>query len=386
VLVYRSQMLPWSETFIRDQILALDNWRAILVGREDLDALPLHDISVELLPKDGFLSRVKSKLRGTEASFSPKAVEKLRSANPALLHAHFGPDGVDAWPLARALGLPMVVTLHGYDITIHRDWWEKGNGGRQMVHYPQQLLDLAKRNEVSFIAVSQAIRNRAIEYGIAGNKIAVKYIGVSPARFLPGDTLISKRPRRVVFVGRLVEKKGCQYLIQAMAEVQKQISDAEILIIGDGPLRHELENMASQLAVKVTFGGALPAAGVMQALNSSRLLCLPSVVAANGDAEGFGLVLLEAQACGIPVVTSALGGAAEGISEGVTGLSFRERDVEMLAKILVETLADNARLSEMARHCREFVSSKFDIAKCTHDLEAEYDRLSSHRAMQMEVA
>jgi glycosyltransferase involved in cell wall biosynthesis len=136
-----------------------------------------------------------------------------------LLHAHFGVDAITAWPVAKALDLPMIVTLHGYDINICRKWWEAGYGGRVMRKYPSRLLDLAKEPRVRFIAVSEAVRRRAMSYGIPAEKLRVHYIGVDTKKFAPGDRSVVERERRVLFVGRLVEKKGYEYLIRASALV-----------------------------------------------------------------------------------------------------------------------------------------------------------------------
>jgi len=112
-------------------------------------------------------------------------------------------------------------------------------------------------------------------------------------------------------------------------------------------------------------------------LNEARVLCLPSLTAANGDAEGLGMVLLEAQACGVPVVTSARGGASEGIIDGVTGFSFAENDVEELSERLYAVLADDVRALAMSHAARQFVLEAFDIRKCTQQLEDLYEEVTA---------
>lgn len=373
VLIYRKALLPLSETFIKEQALALRDWRPVLVGRRLLDQLPLDGLDVRVLgPQDSsFLSRLIWKV-STSARVTASHIKRaLELERPALVHAHFGPDALDAWPLARSLGLPMLVTLHGYDINTHREWWEAGNGGSGMRHYPRRLLQLAQQPGVGFIAVSQAIRRRAIEFGIAAEKIAVNYIGIDTRRFVPG-VAIESRPRNVLFVGRLVEKKGCRHLIEAMSRVRGQVPDARLVVIGDGPLRQNLEALARSLQVDADFRGALGTAGVQHALSESRVLCLPSVTAENGDAEGFGLVLLEAQASGVPVVTSARGGADEGLREGVTGYAFPEGDSDLLATRLLTLLTEDVTLRRLAEEAPRYVVEHFDVLGCARQLEAIY--------------
>src|SRR6185437_11569951 len=182
-----------------------------------------------------------------------------------------------------------------YDINIHREWWERGEGGTAMRLYPRRLLELSARADVRFIAVSEAVRGQAIEYGIPADKVTTDYIGVDVSAFTPGPIPLSERPLRVLFVGRLVEKKGCEFLLRAMQCVKNQIPGAELTIVGDGPLRDQLEAQSRDLDVQARFPGALSSEHVKQELDHARIFCLPSVRAANGDAEGFGLVLLEAQ-------------------------------------------------------------------------------------------
>ena len=300
----------------------------------------------------------------------------LRKEKPRLLHAHFGPEAVFAGQLARVLRLPLLVTLHGYDINIDRSWWENGNGGASMQDYPRHLLRLAARPDTHFIAVSDAIRERAISYGIPAGKVTTCYIGVDPAKFVPGPVPLSSRRLRILFVGRLVEKKGCKYLLRAMRIVRSRIPGAELVIAGDGPLRAELQRLSAAMGVGARFCGALSAERVRVELDKARVLCLPSIHASNGDAEGFGLVLLEAQAAGVPVVSSALGGAAEGILHGQSGYAFEERDVEFLANGLTDLLVHPGRLMTMGQAARLFVSSRFDIGSCTAALESLYDKLT----------
>ena len=376
VLIYRKELLPLSETFIKEQILALKNWRAVLVGHRLVNQLPLDSLDVRIVgpqQRSNLANGLLWKARRALGIVPPGITRGLKAENPQLIHAHFGMDALDAWPLARALNLPMLVTLHGYDINTHRDWWEAGNAGFLMRFYPRLLLRLAQQPRVRFIAVSEALRQRAIESGIPGDKIAVNYIGIDTRKFVPGAVQIAKRPPHILFVGRLVEKKGCQYLIEAMAAVQQAVPAAQLIVVGDGPLRHDLERAAKKIGIRATFRGAQSSMQVNRELDAARVFCLPRVKAKNGDSEGFGLVLLEAQASGVPVVTSALGGATEGIREGVTGYSFAEGDVAALARTLISLLKEDKILVHMAEQGPQFVASEFDLTHCTKQLEILYD-------------
>lgn len=379
VLVYRGMLLPWSETFIKSQLLALRRWRGILVGNYQLHELALDGANIRVLRGDqsSFLTRFRRKI-DLWTSTVPRSITRLLARdNACLLHAHFGVDAIEAFPLARAFNLPMLVTFHGYDINIDRKWWEAGYGGRRMRSYPERLLKLAAQPRVRFIAVSDTIRRRAISFGIPADKISVSYIGIDAASFAQSGPPVHQRARRVLFVGRLVEKKGCEYLIKALSRIQLAVPDVSLTIIGDGELREDLQRLSHRLGVWAIFRGAVSNAEVMQELQRTRVLCLPSVRAANGDLEGLPIALLEAQASGVPVVTSTLGGAAEGIDYGVTGLTFDERDVEGLADRLVRLLTDDVTASSMSLAGPRFIASKFDLVRCTERLESLYDMMIS---------
>ena len=376
VLIYRKELLPLSETFIKEQILALKNWRAVLVGHRLVNQLPLDSLDVRIVgpqQRSTFANGLLWKARRALGIIPPEVTRGLIAENPQLIHAHFGMDALDAWPLARALNLPMLVTLHGYDINTHRDWWEAGNAGLLMRFYPRLLLRLAQQPRVRFIAVSEALRQRAIEFGIPGDKIAVNYIGIDTRKFVPGAVRISQRAPRVLFVGRLVEKKGCQYLIEAMAQVQKTVPSARLIVIGDGPLRSSLEQLAQDHGLLVDFRGALPNTEVKNELNAARVFCLPSVTAENGDAEGLPISILEAQASGVPVVTSARGGVGEAVKDGTTGFTFPERDADQLASGLIRILASDQVADEISNASVRSAAMSFDIGLLTTHLEASYE-------------
>lgn len=375
VLVYRSSLLPFSETFIREQLQSYRDWRGILIGQRLLHQLDLKNIDVRLIGES--IGRSTILLQKAKKHFGLGGIAGLlQHEKPDLLHAHFGPDAVSAAPIAQLLDIPLVVTLHGYDINIRPQWWESGKGGAAMRRYPGSLLRLATRDDVHFVAVSNAIRQQAIFYGIPPQKITTHYIGVDASRIRPGPIPIPQRPQRILFVGRLVEKKGCEYLVRAARIIKTRFPKLELVIVGDGPLRLDLERLAGELNVAASFLGALTPLEVQAQFDQAQLLCLPSVRARNGDAEGFGLVLLEAQAAGVPVITSAMGGAEEGISHGVTGYQVEERQVDALAERISEILSSPSKAAAMGKAGREFVSSRFDISQCTKSLEHLYDKIA----------
>lgn len=376
VIIFRNDVLLRSETFIKDQTRFLVHWCPVLVGYNSVkDGLDLGDLETRIIPSAAAktLGRYAMRLRQLLGRPHQPTVLALGATGAGLVHAHFGTDATDIWPSVKAVGLPMVVTLHGYDINIHRQWWEAGNGGIHRMVYPRRLLQMAHEPTVHFIAVSHAIKLRAIEYGIPEEKITVCYIGVDTERFKPGDVPIDQRKKRILFVGRMVENKGPLLLVRAFAEIRKQVRDAELVMIGDGPLLAKAKNLARKMSVEVSFLGAQSPEAVLTQLNKSRVLCLPSIAIANGASEAFGIVLIEAQSCGVPVVTSAQGGAKEGILERVTGHAFGEGDIPAMIQGLLAYLNNGNNLVRASAAARRYVQARFDLCACSAKLENIYD-------------
>ncbi|MCQ9154259.1 glycosyltransferase [Acidomonas methanolica] len=374
VAIYRTEILPLSETFVRDQALALERWRAVLVGEREIGKLPLDGLEIRA-PRHGpasFLQKARGALIRRANTASPEIMGIMRRLKPALLHAHFGFDGVEAWPIARRLGIPLVVTLHGSDITTHMRWFAEGRTGRRWKNYPGKLARLGRREHVWFVAVSDHIRAAAIAAGLPPERIVVRHIGIDPRRFTPSAPSPGQRAPIILFLGRLVEKKGASYLLDAFECIQGTVAGARLVIAGDGPDAAALKKKAAGNP-NISFLGAVPRETVLRLMAEARVFCLPSVTAESGDAEGLPLVLLEAQASGLPVVTSARGGATEGIVDGVTGFAFPERDVAALARHLEALLTDDSLADRMGEAGPGFIASTHDIAVCTRKLEELYD-------------
>ncbi len=357
VLVFKETLLPASETFILAQMRALKNYEAVLVGLERAHpSLPLPDAALLLSRQYSPISDARSKLyrrTGTAPLFHARA----KRTRPDLIHAHFASGGRTVLPLARRLGVPLVVTLHGKDVTVRMQ--EKGRYRR-----------LAEEASI-FICVSNFIRDRAIEAGFPAQKLLVHYIGIDRKVFSPAR--LAGVGQGVLFVGRLVEKKGCAYLIRAMELVQKKHPECMLTIIGDGPMRASLEALAGELSVRCRFLGTQFEATVQQALRDTRVFCVPSVTAADGDSEGLGMVFAEAQATGIPVVSTLHGGVPETVIDAVTGFLTPERDHRALADRLSFLVANDALWDQFRNAALRHIERDFDLITQTALLETIYD-------------
>ena len=179
---------------------------------------------------------------------------------------------------------------------------------------------------------------------------------------------------QLAFVGRLVPKKGASDLLEALAGVPRG-QRPHAVFAGDGPQRAQLQRTAAELGVDAEFIGMASPAQVMDLLDRSRLLCVPSRRADNGDAEGFGMVFAEAAARGLPSVSYRSGGVPEAIHHGTTGLLAPEGDVDALRENIVALTSDGDLAASLGAAARRRVVADFDVRTQTGQVEDLYDGL-----------
>ena len=361
VLVYRETLLPVSETFIKAQAESMRRYSARYCGLwPALPSLPLEREFALLNRKTGWWSSLRQKVY-VLSHFAPKFMAQIKSWDISLVHAHFGPDGIRAIPLAKSLNVPLIVTLHGYDISRKPS----------ITHGYRRLWKAASR----IVCVSEFIRQRALENGFPEEKLIVHYIGVDEERFERKAQACVTGRKNVLFVGRLVEKKGTAYLINAMRRVQTTVPNATLTVVGDGPLRARLESQARAANISCEFLGAQDISVIRRCMHNAAVFCVPSVTAVDGDSEGFGIVFIEAQAAGLPVVSFRHGGIAEAVNDGVTGMLAPEKDDHKLAEYIVGFLADETLRTMTGSAGKEFVARRFSLARQTAMLEEIYDEV-----------
>ena len=369
ILIYRSELLAYSETFIAEQARAALRYSPVFAGsRRVSNSLTLPGPSF-VVDESGSIDDRARRLLFCQTGYAPYLIRQLRARRPRLLHAHFALDAAEALPLARSLAIPMVVTLHGYDVMVDDDAHRVTPRGRIYLARRKDLMQFAR----SFVCVSEAIRHKAIERGFPADKLHVLPIGIDVSRFKPAERL-PEEPS-VLFVGRLVEKKGCSHLLQAMGLVQQSLPSARLVVVGDGPERVRLEAEAPSLGLDVTFTGVQSAEQVRGWMASSRMLAVPSITARDGDAEGLPTVLYEALAMGLPVACFRSSGIPELVRDGVEGMLAEERDTATLAAHLLRLCEDDELAARLGRAGRRRVEESFDLQAQTLSLESLYDNV-----------
>jgi glycosyltransferase involved in cell wall biosynthesis len=293
----------------------------------------------------------------------------LRNFRPRLVHAHFGQSAPAALTLSRSLQIPLVVTYHGQDATISDDELRRSWRGREYLRRRPAVI----RNAALVIAVSEFIRSRLVERGFPAIKVVTHRNGIDLDMFRRGSSI---RERLVVFVGRFVEKKGCEYLIRAVGQLRRTGEPVRAVLIGDGVLGPSLRKLSAEVGAAAEFAGFLAPRDVRHWLERASVVVVPSVTASDGNSEGLPTVILEAQAMGTPVVATRHAGNAEGVAEGRSALLVDERDVGGLADAIRFFLQNPRAVESFGAAGRSFVESQFDIGVQAAGLELLYDRVA----------
>jgi colanic acid/amylovoran biosynthesis glycosyltransferase len=298
------------------------------------------------------LSKAEYGYRAQSLSGAYRLATLLRSKRKFdLLHAHFGPIA-NAFRFARELfRAPLVVSFHGYDFsTVPRQ------EGRNVYKHLWPVADVVLAN-------SHYTHQQLRALGCSESKLRLLPVGLNPSEFeFRERTLARDEIVRFLTVARLVEIKGHEYALRAFARFHETYPQARWDLVGDGPLRSKLESLIRELSLDnaVTLHGSRSELEVREFLARAHVFLLTSVNV-NGDEEGQGLVLQEAQACGLPVIATRHGAFPEGIAPANASWLVPERDVEALVVRLREMVADQARWPVMGRAGREFVEHRYDI-------------------------
>lgn len=240
--------------------------------------------------------------------------------------------------------------------------------------YGKRLLKAADK----IIAVSHFVKEDIAKYGIDTGKIKVIYNGVDTKFFKPSEKTFKKKyadrfDTLLIFLGRLIAQKGLLHLIDAMAEVVKEYPKTGLLIVGRGKEKERLEKRTRKLALEknVIFPGFIPEEQLPDLYSSADIFVLPSLW------EVLPISLLEALACGAPLLVSDAGGNPEVVENGVNGFVFRKGNTKELVKKMRALISDSKMRKRMGRESRRIAVRRFDwelIAKQTLEYYREsYD-------------
>ena len=338
--------LPLSETFTYDLITGLKGFEHYVVAAalENVQHFPLTTVVVPQ-PEE-------------------HAWALARQINARAVVCHFGPQAMLGMTTALAIDRPAVTIFHGDDISrLLRD--------HVWVGRYRAVASLG----MHALCISHAGRQKLIDIGWPASQIDVIHLGVDTDRFafVPPAKRWPARPRRILMVARLVEKKGVEVALDAMRRLRDRGCEAELRIVGDGPERTRIESQMRQWQLtNVSLLGALEHSLTRHEFREAHLYIQPSVTAESGDQEGIPVSLMEAMASGVPVVSTRHSGIPELVIDGQTGHLTGERDGEALAVAIERLTRDRASAERFAQAARARVEQEFDRRRQTTRFDAYF--------------
>lgn len=279
--------------------------------------------------------------------------QMVKKENFSVVHAHWLiPQGFACAAALRVLRDPpkLVCTSHGADLFGLRGFM------------PQLVKRWVISQSQNITVVSNYMRDYLRAVLDPGCYPQVLPMGVDlDHRFAPLPS-VPRQPNELIFVGRLVEKKGLTFLLQALVLVRKTFPDIHLWVVGDGPLRQELAQQATKLDIENTtsFQGSVTQEELPRFYSRAAIAIIPSIVASSGDQEGLGLVTVEAMGCGCAVIASDLPAIRDVVNPGKNGLLVDPANAAAIAEKIIYLLEDRTRLSQFQAVARASVISKFN--------------------------
>lgn len=275
--------------------------------------------------------------------------------------AHFGHAALRILPAACDMNIPVVAHFHGLDISSSlRNRWYQSSLSRKINDFKK------------IVCVGSHQRDRLIQLGANPRNTHLIPCGVPTAEFPFIDRSSNTGTAKLLFVGRLVPWKGVHIALQALARLNSSnVPDWEFFIVGDGPQRHELQQLTQSLGLskRVQFLGTLTPTEVCRQMSISDIFVHHSLSWSNGAVEGFGVSITEAASTGLPIIASRCGGIRDQVVESKTGILTDEYDVVSTAKAMLELICNHKLRLDLGRAGAELVRKKFDSSEQIKKLE-----------------
>jgi len=291
----------------------------------------------------------------------------IKSDNYDVIHAHFGTSGILISDLKerKLIRHKLITSFHGYDLTTYLKN-KTGDSYAKLMTYGD-----------IFLPVNNYLKEKLVELGFPSNRIIVHRMGINPEKFIFSEKQPSKTIK-LLTVARLIEKKGLYYSIKALKNVISSSDiNIEYNIIGDGILKRHLSDLIRKenMSDIVKLHGWKDNDEVIGMMNDSHIYILPSLTADNGDMEGTPVSIMEAMACGMPVVSTYHSGIPELVNDGESGLLAKEKDIDDLTDKLRSILKTPEKWPSMGREGREKIETDHDVRKLNLKLIDIYNKL-----------
>lgn len=377
IAIYIDIYLTVSMTFIYRQLKGLREFEPIVLAGhlDNMDVFPFEKIYSPSIGRKGetFFNRLYSKLyrtiRRTYVYTSERDVnyygEIITKNKIRLIHSHFGPCGIKMIPVKQKCDVPLITTFHGFDVS-------------KLLRNKTYLEDLKSlfKNGDYFIAVSESMREKMISLGCPETKVTTHYIGVPVEQFKYKEISTRGKNKKLRFlqVSNFIEKKGHKFTVSAFYELKKLYPNIELLLVGDGPLKAEIENLVNDLSLKpdVIFLGKKPQNEIPSLMHDSDIFVHHSVTGQNGGQEGIPTVIMEAMATGMPVISTYHSGIPELVLDGGTGFLTKENDVTALTAKMIELYKNSGLRKQFGIRGRKWIEEKFNMDIQNTKLEGIY--------------
>lgn len=288
-----------------------------------------------------------------------------------IIQCHFGWSGLQGMHVQNmgAVDGKLITTFHGFDVT------------RSVHEFGETVYSsLFVRGDL-FSPISDYWKHRLIKMGCDDGKLFVHRMGIDLRKFSTSTSYAGKSQDtiRLISVSRLVEKKGLKYGICAVARLlrDQNVSNIEYTIIGDGELRADLQQLVSDLGVseQIILCGQKSSDTVVKLLNQSHILLAPSVTGEDGDMEGIPVVLMEAMAMGLPVVSTYHSGIPELVEDGISGFLVPEKDIDQLADKISYLIRHPKESEKMGKAGKLKIERDHNLEKLNNQLERVYTEI-----------
>lgn len=267
------------------------------------------------------------------------------------------PNGLGALFLKKFFKTPYINTIHGEEVYLSK------------MYHTVFVINSFVNNSSKSITNSTATLKACLDAGLNQQKLDIIPFGVDTSFYKPLNIVKDEEIFQILSVGYLIERKGFKYLISAIKEVLKVKGNVKLKIVGSGPQEQQIKKHIADLNLEkyVEIIANISDEELLKMYNSSDLFVLPSIIDSQGNTEGLGVVLIEAMACGLPVIGSNIGGIPDIVHDGETGLLVPQKNVSELSKSIIKII-ENPELSErIANKGYSMVKANFSWEKIARD-------------------
>ncbi|MDX1640089.1 MAG: glycosyltransferase [Balneolaceae bacterium] len=363
VLHYKTNFLNKSETFIDRLIRNHDRYQPVALCYRKKKFT--ENLTIFEVPRSGFQSWVNFAAFHANLPL-PYYTRILKQERPQIVHAHFGYDAVKLIKPTHNCNIPLLVSFYGTDVS--RLPSEFG--------WKSRYRKLAEK-AAHFIAASGFMKNQLIDLGFPQQKISIVRFGLD----LNGTCFDDQPPleHKIMMVGRMVEKKGFEYGLRAIAKLRDRDLKPEVNIYGYGPEMERLKKMSANLGLndQINFLGYQPIEKIFEAHHEHTIMLAPSTTADDGDMEGLPNTILEAMAQGTTVVATNHAAIPEVIEDKKTGFLVDERDPDSLARAVEKIIRGDFDLQSIRQNARHEIEKSYGVGRMVREVETIYDKVAN---------